>query len=94
MLESLSAEERATVGPRTDVLNGIAYDPATGRLWVTGKLWPRIYEVQLDPSVPDPASRAGEPDVAAFAGAAGAADARLEGMRQRCIVDLSSFLVR
>ncbi len=29
------------------VLNGIAYDPATRRLFVTGKLWPNIYEIQL-----------------------------------------------
>lgn len=91
MLESLSAEERASAGPRADVLNGIAHDPATGRLWVTGKLWPRIFEVQLDPGVPDPAGHAGDPGVAAFAGAAGAADARLEGVRQRCIVDHSGI---
>ncbi len=30
-----------------DVLNGIAYDPAGKRLFVTGKLWPRIFEIQL-----------------------------------------------
>jgi glutamine cyclotransferase len=29
------------------VLNGIAYDPARKRLFVTGKNWPRIYEVKL-----------------------------------------------
>jgi glutaminyl-peptide cyclotransferase len=29
------------------VLNGIAYDAATKRLFVTGKLWPNIYEIQL-----------------------------------------------
>jgi glutaminyl-peptide cyclotransferase len=33
----------------TDVLNGIAYDPATDRLFVTGKLWPKIFEVTLKP---------------------------------------------
>jgi glutamine cyclotransferase len=29
------------------VLNGIAFDPETGRLFVTGKLWPKIYEISL-----------------------------------------------
>lgn len=28
-----------------DVLNGIAYDPQTNRLWITGKLWPRLFQV-------------------------------------------------
>ena len=25
-----------------DVLNGIAYDPETKRLWLTGKRWPKV----------------------------------------------------
>jgi glutaminyl-peptide cyclotransferase len=29
------------------VLNGIAYDQANGRLFVTGKNWPNLYEIQL-----------------------------------------------
>jgi glutaminyl-peptide cyclotransferase len=29
------------------VLNGIAYDPATKRLFVTGKLWPNLFEIKL-----------------------------------------------
>jgi glutamine cyclotransferase len=33
----------------TDVLNGIAYDPATKRLFVTGKNWPRLFEIKLLP---------------------------------------------
>jgi glutaminyl-peptide cyclotransferase len=32
---------------QVDVLNGIAYDAATGRLWVTGKLWPKLFEIRL-----------------------------------------------
>jgi glutamine cyclotransferase len=31
------------------VLNGIAYDAAGDRLFVTGKLWPRLYEIDLVP---------------------------------------------
>ncbi len=37
---------------RTDseaVLNGIAYDAAGDRLFVTGKLWPKLFEVRLKP---------------------------------------------
>lgn len=30
-----------------DVLNGIAYDAAGDRLFVTGKLWPRLFEIKL-----------------------------------------------
>lgn len=30
-----------------DVFNGIAYDPASDRLFVTGKFWPKIFEVRL-----------------------------------------------
>ena len=33
----------------TDVLNGIARDPATGKIYLTGKYWPRLYEVRLVP---------------------------------------------
>jgi glutamine cyclotransferase len=32
-----------------DVLNGIAYDPAYDRLFVTGKLWPKLFEIDLVP---------------------------------------------
>lgn len=31
------------------VLNGIAYDPANNRLFVTGKLWPRLFEIEVVP---------------------------------------------
>ncbi|HVE80041.1 MAG TPA: glutaminyl-peptide cyclotransferase, partial [Gemmatimonadaceae bacterium] len=40
----LSAGEQR--GP-VDVLNGIAYDPAADRLFVTGKLWPRVFQIAL-----------------------------------------------
>lgn len=34
---------------REDVLNGIAYDEAGDRLFVTGKNWPKIYEIEVVP---------------------------------------------
>lgn len=42
---------RGLLAPReqaqTDVLNGIAYDAAADRLFITGKLWPKVFEVKL-----------------------------------------------
>ena len=32
-----------------DVLNGIAYDRETGKIYVTGKQWPNLFEIQLIP---------------------------------------------
>jgi glutamine cyclotransferase len=32
-----------------DVLNGIAYDAEGGRIFITGKLWPRLFEVRFVP---------------------------------------------
>jgi len=34
----------------SDVLNGIAYDTETERLFVTGKLWSNLYEIELVPT--------------------------------------------
>ena len=34
-------------GKPVDVLNGIAYDATNGRLFVTGKLWPQLFEIEL-----------------------------------------------
>jgi glutamine cyclotransferase len=39
----LAPEERQ----HADVLNGIAYDAAAGRLFVTGKLWPKLFQIEL-----------------------------------------------
>jgi glutamine cyclotransferase len=47
-LRGILPEELRT--SETDVLNGIAYDPESGRLFVTGKLWPELYEIRLLPS--------------------------------------------
>jgi glutaminyl-peptide cyclotransferase len=44
---------RGLLDPReaagVDVLNGIAYDEVDDRLFVTGKLWPRLFEIQVVP---------------------------------------------
>ena len=42
-------DARLPHGPEA-VPNGIAYDRATDRLFVTGKNWPRLYEVALTPA--------------------------------------------
>jgi len=40
---SLSMEEEAC-------LNGIAYDPESGHLFLTGKLWPKLFEIEIRPA--------------------------------------------
>jgi glutamine cyclotransferase len=42
----LSVERR---NPEVQVLNGIAYDSQHDRLFVTGKLWPRVFEIEIIP---------------------------------------------
>lgn len=44
-LSSLYPASRRT--PPADVLNGIAYDGATRRIFVTGKKWPRLYQIAV-----------------------------------------------
>jgi glutamine cyclotransferase len=45
-LTSLVTEARNKY-PESDSLNGIAYDSATGKIYVTGKLWPNVYEIKF-----------------------------------------------
>jgi glutamine cyclotransferase len=40
----LTAEDRSEP---VDVLNGIAYEAVTDRLFVTGKWWPKLFEIEL-----------------------------------------------
>ncbi|KAG2441257.1 hypothetical protein HYH02_010100 [Chlamydomonas schloesseri] len=55
--------KRGLVGSANmDVLNGIAYDSTSKRIFVTGKLWPRVFEV-----VPKPFASGAAPDWAAVA---------------------------
>jgi glutamine cyclotransferase len=41
--------DTSTLTQPADVLNGIAFDAAGGRLFVTGKLWPALYEIRVVP---------------------------------------------
>jgi glutamine cyclotransferase len=55
----LTAAERQDVTTRGGVANGIAFDSARDRVYVTGKLWPRLFEIDvasltLSPSRPRP----------------------------------------
>lgn len=44
----LSGLRPMSVGGNPDaVLNGVAFDAARNRLFVTGKLWPKLFEIQL-----------------------------------------------
>jgi len=41
---------QADFAERVDVLNGIAYDAKGDRLFVTGKWWPKLFEIKLVPA--------------------------------------------
>jgi glutamine cyclotransferase len=41
--------EQAGASAPEAVLNGIAHDAKTGRIFVTGKLWPRLFEIKIVP---------------------------------------------
>jgi glutamine cyclotransferase len=43
------ADEETKQNRNADVLNGIAYDEAGDRLFVTGKLWRRLFEIKVKP---------------------------------------------
>jgi glutaminyl-peptide cyclotransferase len=49
----LKSGEIAAAPPLSNeaVLNGIAYDPSRDRLFVTGKLWPRLFEIKVVPKL-------------------------------------------
>ena len=47
-LEAIVKQEQAD-NEDADVLNGIAYDAAGDRLFITGKLWKRLFEIKVKP---------------------------------------------
>ena len=42
----LTASERAKLDQNDDVLNGIAYNEKKGTIYVTGKHWPKLFEIK------------------------------------------------
>jgi glutaminyl-peptide cyclotransferase len=46
----LTPEETEKIHSTDGVLNGIAYNPQKQDFWITGKLWPWMFEVQFVPS--------------------------------------------
>jgi glutaminyl-peptide cyclotransferase len=51
----LTAREAQMAEAAGGVLNGIAYDAQQDRLFVTGKLWPKLFEIKsVDPPKPAP----------------------------------------
>ncbi|KAH3723387.1 Glutamine cyclotransferase [Pelomyxa schiedti] len=37
------------IQPQPEVMNGIAYDEVQQRLWVTGKFWPTLFQIEVCP---------------------------------------------
>lgn len=46
-LDLTGLKNQLTPSDRAEVLNGIAWDKATGHLLVTGKYWPQMFEIKL-----------------------------------------------
>jgi len=46
-LDGLSSAEQNKYAA-SDTMNGIAYDSTTGKVYITGKLWPDIYEIKFN----------------------------------------------
>jgi glutamine cyclotransferase len=48
-IDMIGLLNKQNLSHEVDVLNGIAYDPVNRRLFVTGKFWPKLYEIKLIP---------------------------------------------
>lgn len=51
VINQIDCKELVTKGrkPGSDVLNGIAYNAASGKIYMTGKWWPTMFEVKFEP---------------------------------------------
>ncbi len=47
-LSDLIRQDPALSAPPTDVLNGIAWDNSKQRMYITGKKWPKLFELKLN----------------------------------------------
>jgi len=47
-LSSLASEAKVKY-PASLEMNGIAFDSASHKIYVTGKMWPNIYEISFNP---------------------------------------------
>lgn len=47
VIDFTSLKDKVTQHPRLDVLNGLAYNPDTKTLFVTGKYWDKLFEVEI-----------------------------------------------
>ncbi len=45
---SLLTQDARNKNPRADVLNGIAYDSTSDKIYVTGKMWANIYQISFN----------------------------------------------
>ncbi|HEY0658815.1 MAG TPA: glutaminyl-peptide cyclotransferase, partial [Pyrinomonadaceae bacterium] len=45
------ADEQMESSRQADVLNGIAYDEASDRIFITGKKWNKLFEIKVKPKV-------------------------------------------
>ena len=43
------AEDQMDATPNADVLNGIAYDAASDKIYITGKKWKQLFEITIEP---------------------------------------------
>jgi glutamine cyclotransferase len=49
VIDLRSLRKQLGAAPAAEVLNGVAYDEKGKRLFVTGKLWPKLFEIKLKP---------------------------------------------
>ena len=47
LIDFRGLREKVTQHKKLDVLNGIAYNPDTKKLYVTGKNWDKLFEVKI-----------------------------------------------